>query len=129
MYLAQLGVENSSRLLLAGLLADFSAEHYAWVATGDKRNPDATTVQARADEFLARLDTLFNQGLILTMPDTYTGATLQFLSQTSYYQYGKTVQTIGFGDWNKEEGARKTVQEALGRFRGVCAAAKEYMAF
>ena len=99
------------------------------MATGDKRNPDATTVQARADEFLARFDTLFSHGLILRLPDTCTGATLQFLSQTSYYHHGKTVQTIGFGDWNKEEGARTTVQEALCRFRGVVAAAKEYMKF
>ena len=43
-----LGGENSSRLVLGGLLADFGAEHYTWVATGDKENPDTTTVQARA---------------------------------------------------------------------------------
>ena len=81
-----------------GLLADLSAEHYTWVATGDKRSPDATTVQARADAFLARLHTLFNEGLILTMPDTYTGLTLKFLETTSYYRYGNSVQTIGTGD-------------------------------
>ena len=57
-YLAELGGANSSRLLLGGLLADLSAEHYTWVATGDKRSPDATTVQSRADVFLARLDVL-----------------------------------------------------------------------
>ena len=48
-YLTELGGENSSRLLLGGLLADLSAEHYTWVATGDHRNPDATTVHARAE--------------------------------------------------------------------------------
>ena len=55
-----LGGENSSRLVLGGLLADLSAEHYTWVATDDKQNPDATTVQARADAFLDRLHQLFN---------------------------------------------------------------------
>ena len=65
MFLEELGGEHSSRLLLGGLLADFSAEHYTWVATGDKRNPDATTVQMRADAFMTRLERLFNAGLFL----------------------------------------------------------------
>ena len=81
----ELGGENSSRLVLGGLLADLKAEHYSWVASGDKRNPDATTVQSRADAFLTRLRTLFDDALILTLPDTYTGATLKFLQKTSYY--------------------------------------------
>ena len=93
--MAELGGANSSRLLLGGLLADLSAEHYTWVATGDKRFPDATTVQSRADAFLARLHRLFNEGLILALPDTYTGVTLKFLEKTSYYLFGYRVQTIG----------------------------------
>ena len=44
MYLTELGGENSKRLVLAGLLADLSVEHYTWVAGGDLRNPDSTTV-------------------------------------------------------------------------------------
>ena len=99
MYLAELGGEHSSRLVLGRFLADLSAEHYTWVAGGDKQNPDATTVQSRAEAFQARLVTLFNQGLILTLPDTYTGVTLKFLQKSSYYQCGKYVQTIGIGDW------------------------------
>ena len=86
--------------MLAGLLADLSAEHYTWVATGDKRNPDATTVQSRADAFMARLRALCDQALILTLPDTYTGLTLQFLKETSYYRVGKSVQTFGIGGQN-----------------------------
>lgn len=127
MYLAELGGENSSRLLLGGLLADLSAEHYTWVAGGDKQNPDATTVQSRAEAFQARLDTLFHQGLILTLPDTYTGVTLQFLQNTSYYQCGRSVQTIGIGDWRKDESAKKIIKEALGRVRKVVANMREYM--
>ncbi len=76
-----------------------SAEHYTWVATGDKRSPDATTVQSRADVFLARLDVLFTKGMILTMPDTFTGATLKLLETTRYYPFDKGVHAVGIGDW------------------------------
>ena len=101
MYLGELGGENSSRLLLGGLLADLAVEHYTWTASGDKKNPDATTVSARADAFLTRLHTLFNESMILTLPDTFTGVTLKFLDTTHYYKIGNSVQTIGIGDWKK----------------------------
>ena len=97
MYFGELGGEHSSRLLLAGLLADLSAEHYTWVATGDKKFPDATTVLSRANVFTARLDTLFNKSMFLPMPDTYTGVTLKFLEKTRYYQLHKGVHAIGIG--------------------------------
>ena len=61
MFLVELGGENSSRLVLGGLLADLAAEHYTWIAAGDARNPDATTVTARAEQFLDRLDNLFDK--------------------------------------------------------------------
>ncbi len=93
--MTELGGANSSRLLLGGLLADLSAEHYTWVATGDKRSPDATTVQSRADAFLARLQVLFTEGMILIMPNTFTGATLKFLETTRYYPLDKGVHTFG----------------------------------
>ena len=38
MFLGELDGEHSSRLVLGGLLADLSAEHYSWVATGDTRH-------------------------------------------------------------------------------------------
>ena len=58
MFLGELGGENSIRLVLGGLLADLSAEHYHWVAGADEQNPDATTAFSRAESFLLRLDTL-----------------------------------------------------------------------
>ena len=127
MYLRELGGENSSRLVLGALLADLFAEHYSWVAEGDHSNPDATTAQSRADAFLERLDVLFNQSMILTLKDSYTGATLQFLQKTSYYDTGAGVQTIGIGDWNTEESARNILKQALGHVRVVVANMKEYM--
>ena len=87
-FLASLGGQNSTRLLLGGLLADLSAEHYSWVATGDLANPDAATVMDRRDRFYHRLDVLFLEGHIFKMPDTYTGATLEFLKTTRFCHHG-----------------------------------------
>ena len=70
--LSSLSGPNSMRLLLGGMLADLSAEHYSWVATGDEANPDASTVMERVDHCRSRLDVLFLQGHILEMKDTYT---------------------------------------------------------
>ncbi len=104
-----------------------SAEHYTWVATGDKGNPDATTVSARAEAFLERLSVLFDQGMILTLPDTYTGVTLKFLKKTYVYKVGTSVQTIGIGDWERDEAARGIINQALRRVLTVVANIQEYM--
>ena len=127
MFLGELGGEHSSRLVLGGLLADLSAEHYSWVATGDKRNPDTTTVHSRAEAFLDRLHQLFTKGMILTLPDTYTGVTLKFLRETSYYRVGGGVQTVGIGDWEKEGNARNIIKEELARAQAIVANMKECM--
>ncbi len=119
-YLTELGGANSSRLLLGGLLADLSAEHYTWVATGDKRSPDATTVQSRADAFLARLQVRFTKGMIPVMPNTCTGATLKILETTRYYPVDKGVQAIGIWDWQHDVNARE-------RVKVIVANMKEYM--
>ena len=123
----ELGGENSSRLVVGGLLADLSAEHYSWVATGDASNPDAQRVRERAEAFLERLGTLYDDAMILTLPDTYTGVTLQFLKKTSYYPIGKSVQAVGIGDWNKDPNAKAIVRQALDRVRVVVANMREYM--
>ncbi len=79
------------------MLADLSQEHYKWVATGDEAYPDPTMVEARAESFLTRIDTLYTQGMILTLPDTYTGLALNFLKDVTYYRYGKNVHKVGRG--------------------------------
>ena len=95
--LSSLSGPNSMRLLLGGMLADLSAEHYSWVATGDEANPDASTVMDRVDHFRSRLDVLFLQGHILKMEDTYTGATLAYLREAHFYHYG--TRAAVFGTW------------------------------
>ena len=96
-----------------------SAEHYSWVATGDKSNPDAASVQSRAAAFLSKLDALFVQGHILGIPDTYTGVTLGFLKGTKRFPCGNGVQTVGIGDWQTEPRAREAIQAALRRVQGI----------
>ena len=122
-----LGGENSSRLLLGGLLADLCAEHYSWVATGDKSNPDAASVQSRAQAFLHRLDTLFVRGNILAMPDTYTGATLQFLRETHRFPCGNGAQIVSIGDWTTDGPGRAALKGALRRVQRIVANVQENM--
>ena len=125
-FLQELGGQNSSRLLLGGLMADLCAEHYSWTATGDESNPDAATVQDRAAAFLSRLDTLFMEGNILAMPDTFTGVTLKFLRGTSRYSCCNSVQIVGLGDWNTQP-ARDAIKAALRRVQTIVANVKENM--
>ena len=125
-FMQDLGGENSSRLLLGGLLADLYAEHYSWTATGDVHNPDAATVWERATAFLARLDTLFMDGTILAMPDTFSGVTLKFLRGTSRYPCCNSVQTVGLGDWTAQP-ARDAIKAALRRVQTIVANIKENM--
>ena len=113
--------------MLGGLLADLSAEHYHWVATGDKANPDASTVQERANTFSARITSLFTDGMIWTLPNTFTGVTLAFLKEAHYYQCGTKVFTMSIGDWRTETKARQTLRVALGRVKVVVANIMEYL--
>ena len=117
--LSSLSGPNSMRLLLGGMLADLSAEHYSWVATGDKANPDASTVMERVGHFRSRLDVLFLQGHILKMGDkTYTGVTLAYLRQAHFYHYGSRCAAFGIGDLADPE-TRRQVSEALLRVQRI----------
>ena len=115
---------NSIRLLLGGMLADLSAEHYSWVATGDEANPDASTVMERMDSFYSRLDILFLQGHILKLPDTYTGATLAYLQETHFYHYGTRVAVFGIGNMEDPE-TRIRVRQALQQVQDIVQNIKE----
>ena len=57
--------ENSHRILLAGMLADFLHEHSQWVHSADDNDPDVCTVQQGLQRFLRRVDVLFSNGLVL----------------------------------------------------------------
>ena len=88
--LHELGGCHSSRLLLGGMMADLSYEHHQWVRQSDFADSDPTLIAANRDKFLARLDMLFMEGLILTeaAKDTFTGQVLVFLRQPRLLQYG-----------------------------------------
>ena len=116
--LSSLSGPNSMRLLLGGMLADLSAEHYSWVATGDEANPDASTVMERVDSFRSRLNVLFLQGHILKMGNTYTGTTLLYLQEAHFYHYGPRVAMFGIGDL-RDRGTRRRVREALQRVQRI----------
>ena len=66
------------------------------------------------------------KGVILGMPDTFTGTTLRFLQKVSRYTYGNSVQSVGLGDL-KTEAVRKTVNAALQRVQTIVANIKENM--
>ena len=117
-FLDSLGGQNSMRLLLGGMLADLSAEHYSWVATGDAANPDASTVMDRMDRFYNRLDVLFLQGQVLKMRDTYAGETLEYLQQAHFYHYGARAAVFGIGDLADPE-TKCRVREALQRVQRI----------
>jgi hypothetical protein len=86
-------------------------EHYAWTFTADKANPDTTTVDTREDSFIHRTHVLYEEGMIPTLPDTYTGLTLEFLGNTSHYRLGhRRVQWVGIGDWTKDADSRNIIK-------------------
>ena len=70
------------------MLADLSAEHDSWVATGDKANPDASTVMEPSGCLVPAR----------AMGDTYTGATLAYLKQAHFYHDGSRCAAFGIGD-------------------------------
>ena len=129
-FLTELGGENSKRLVLGGLLADLSAEHYTWVASGDKKHPVTTEVMRRAEDFLERLRVLFQEGAIISMKNSYTGQTLEFLKEIKQYSAGKNrTQYIGIGDPAKSEFAKDAIKWALAQAKKVVANILEWMKY
>ena len=98
-FIAELGGENSGRLLFGGMLTDIAVEHYKWVAGGDKGHPDPATVMRGTNLFLERLRVLIDEGMVVTMKVSYTAEVLQFLrkGKTLHYKKGKTIQVQSCG--------------------------------
>jgi hypothetical protein len=94
--LQELGGHNRS-LEVGGMLADLSFEHHMWVRASDKDNPDHTSTVANKEKFLAKLDMLFMEGMILTpaAADTFTGQVLGFLREPRTLKYGKNAMSVG----------------------------------
>lgn len=119
-FIAELGGENSRRLLFGGMLTDIAVEHYKWVAGGDKGQPDPSTVMAGLDVFLERLKILFDEGMVLTLRESYTGEVLQFLEKGKTIQYQKQIQTCGLGRLS-DVAVKEVVAQALQQARELVA--------
>jgi len=94
------------RLMLAGLLADLSSEHRAWVRESDVQDPSAEAVLAADGRFRRRLQRLFLQGAIMSEESTesFVGQVVMFLRQKKRLHYGQ--QVAGFCLRAKLGGAR-----------------------
>ena len=66
------------------------------------------------------------QGMILRMPNTFTGVTLMFLRRMSRYPCCNSVQIVGLGDLSTAA-VRQTITAALRRVQTIVANAKENM--
>ena len=79
---------NVSRLLVGGMLADLSVEHCIWVRGEDLHNPETAAGEDRDNLFLLRLNLLFDEGHVLTSPNTYTAEVVAFLRRCKSVRYG-----------------------------------------
>ena len=117
---------NSPRLLLGGMLTDIAVEHYDWVAGGDKLHPDPTTATDRANLFLDRLGLLFDEGMVLTMADTYTGSVMKFLQKGKLFQVRGHSLCVGLGD-PADPDVKNIVATVLKKARQIVANIRVYM--
>ena len=122
----ELGGVNSPRLLLGGMLTDIAVEHYGWVAGGDKQHPDPTTATDRANLFLDRLSLLFDEGMVLTMADTYTGSVMEFLRKGKLFQVRGHSLCVGLGD-PADPDVKNMVATVLRKARQIVANIRVYM--
>ena len=125
-FLAELGGENSWRLLFGGMLTDMAVEHYQWVAGGDKGHPDPSTAVEGTAMFMNRLRVLFDEGVILTSPDTYTGEVLKFLQKGKTVVYGRHLQSCGLGPL-ADAAVQDTAAQALRYAREVVANIRAFL--
>ena len=118
--LKSLGGQRSYRLLLGGMLADLSHEHYIWVAGGDKNITDPLASSGRVDMFLQRLGVLYDEGLLLTdaLAESFTGQAIDFLKKASYLRHGRYVAVFGFGGFSEQD-VREMEALALNRMRRI----------
>ena len=118
--LDELGGECSDRLLLAGMMADYRWELFTWNAKADLQHGDVTTIEDDVATMLERLRLLFDDGLVLTSPATFTGAGLDFLGGKPIVPYGTRAAAF-------EVPPRAAQQAVLNRMRAVVARTREYV--
>ena len=75
---------------------------------------------------MKRLEVLIDEGMILTMPDTYTGHVLKFLREGKMIRYGRRVQSCGLGSLSDAD-VQDVVARALRHARELVANIRAYM--
>ena len=113
--LSNLSGDHSSRILLAGMLADLIWEYSKWVHSADEDDPDPFWVQRGFERLFERLRLLFTTGLILAEEnkESFTKECVRFLRKTKVLHCGKTAFTFSIG--NLDDAA--TLAEPLTRIK------------
>ena len=91
---------NSSRILLAGMLADVMWEVSSWVHAADEDDPDPWVVAHSFDRLWERLRLLFQHGWIVSEKnqESFTKSVSRFLRKTKVLHVGNRVYTFSFAE-------------------------------
>lgn len=101
--------------MVAGLLADLTAEHRKCVASTDYDDADITEVAIHTYRFEERCRVLFTDGLIMaeSMSTTFTSEVIKFYRNPSALLVGKTAMLLALPNTRAEQ------YEPLDRIRAI----------
>ena len=116
--LNELTGDKSMRLVLAGMMADLVHEHSKHVHAGDEAFVDPIKLEKAEQLFLARLQVLFHDGLVLTAKQTFTGQVLKFLSDPKVLFFKKKALVLSLGSLDRDD----ELFQPLNRMRLICRA-------
>ncbi len=117
--------QHTSRLLLAGMIADLTHEFSKYVHSGDFNNPDPMRTARAANLLHTRNHVLFIEGLILCKSSerTFTGQILKFLSKPQIVDFEKKAVVLSIGELADDD----VLFEPLNRMRLVVKSIKTLM--
>ena len=106
-----------NRLMLAGLLADLTYEHYLAVRESDIADPDPTLVLRNLMRFEQRCKVLFTDGLIMSdsMENTFTASIIAFYKKPTMLFAAKHAVLFAMPD----NGDHAALFEPLDRIRAI----------
>lgn len=107
--------------MLAGMMADLAHEHSKHVHVGDETFVGPIKLK-RLSSFLARLKVLFQDGLVLTARQTFTGV-LKFLSDPKLRFVKKKALVLSLGALDRDD----ALVQPLNRMRLICRAIRQML--